>query len=250
MADKHTDTTHFGFSTVSVSEKADKVAEVFSTVASRYDLMNDIMSLGTHRIMKRMAVEATRARQGDTLLDLAGGTGDLTLALADRAGAEGLVVLADINQAMLETGRDRLINAGRLANVAWAQADAEQLPFPTATFDAIIMGFGLRNVTRKEAALESMLAVLKPGGRLVVLEFSQPTTPVIRQMYEGFNRFWPRLGKLVTGDEASYQYLIESISMHPDQQTLAGMMEAAGFQQVSWQNLINGVVAIHQGRKP
>ena len=250
MTDRQAGTTHFGFSTVPETEKAGKVAEVFTSVASKYDLMNDIMSLGTHRILKHLAVEATRAREGQKVLDLAGGTGDLTLSLADRVGVSGQVILADINRSMLDIGRDRLINAGKFNNVAWTQADAEQLPFAEASFDAVIMGFGLRNVTHIEAALASVLAVLKPAGRLVVLEFSQPADPITRQLHKGWTSCWPKLGKLVTGDEASYQYLIESIHMHPDQQALANIMTRLGFEQVSWQNYFRGLVAIHEGRKP
>ncbi len=248
MADDKT--THFGFKTVPIAEKAKRVAGVFNSVASRYDIMNDVMSLGTHRVMKQMAVDATRARRGHTVLDIAGGTGDLAIHIADRVGRDGHVILADINQAMLETGREKLTDRGIISNVSYAQADAEHLPFSDATFNAITIAFGLRNVTDKDAALRSMLRTLKPGGRLVVLEFSHPDNPVMKEAYEGFNRLWPRAGKLITGDEESYQYLVESIKMHPDQETLAGMMEDAGFERVDYQNLIGGVAAIHQGRKP
>lgn len=242
------DNTHFGFQSVSIAEKAGRVAKVFSSVASRYDLMNDLMSLGTHRLMKRFAVEMTRARAGQTIVDLAGGTGDLTRGLADRVGNDGTVLLCDINASMLGTGRDRLIDAGYLNNIQYVQADAEQLPFAENSLDAITMAFGIRNVTRKERAFESMCRVLKPGGRAVILEFSKPRDPVLGNAYRAFSRFWPNIGEWVADDRESYQYLVESIEMHPDQDTLAAMMTDQGFVDVQYHNMMNGIVAIHEGR--
>ncbi len=242
--------THFGFDSVAVSEKASRVADVFHSVAGRYDLMNDLMSLGTHRVMKQMAANATRARQGHAVLDLAGGTGDLTRILSDYVGDEGQVCLCDINGSMLTEGRDRLLDKGIINNVSFLQADGEKLPFPPETFNSVIIGFGLRNFTSKETALRAILACLKPGGRLVVLEFSRPRNDLLRGAYEKFSGLWPKVGKAVTGDETSYRYLVESIQMHPDQETLGQMMEDAGFTRVSFENVLNGIVAIHQGMKP
>jgi len=239
------DRTHFGFEQVSVDDKAQRVRGVFDSVADKYDLMNDLMSAGLHRLWKRFAVNATRVREGMRVLDLAGGTGDLALHFARRVGPSGEVVLTDINGAMLKAGRDRLLNAGCLAPVV--QCDAEQLPFPDAHFDCVSIAFGLRNVTRKENALAEMRRVLKPGGVAAVLEFSrvwQPLSPVYD--WYSFNVL-PRLGRLVAGDDASYRYLAESIRMHPDQAALKAMMEQAGFDRVEVHNLTAGVVAVHLG---
>ena len=239
------DRTHFGFEQVPVEDKAQRVRGVFDSVAGRYDLMNDLMSAGLHRLWKRFAVNATRVREGMRVLDLAGGTGDLALHFARRVGPSGEVVLTDINGAMLKAGRDRLLNAGCLAPVV--QCDAEQLPFPDAHFDCVSIAFGLRNVTRKENALAEMRRVLKPGGVAAVLEFSrvwQPLSPVYD--WYSFNVL-PRLGRLVAGDDASYRYLAESIRMHPDQAALKAMMEQAGFDRVEVHNLTAGVVAVHLG---
>lgn len=244
------DVTHFGFSSVPVSEKAARVADVFHSVAGRYDLMNDLMSLGTHRIMKQMAANATRARKGHTILDLAGGTGDLATILAEYVGETGRVCVCDINGSMLEEGRNRLLDRGFASNVSFVQADGEQLPFPENSFNAVTIGFGLRNFTSKATALSSILRCLKPGGKLVVLEFSRPKNDLVRSAYEKFSGFWPKVGKAVTGDEASYRYLVESIQMHPDQETLGQMMEDAGFTRVRFNNMLNGIVAIHEGVKP
>ena len=237
--------THFGFEQVPVEDKVVRVRGVFDSVAGKYDLMNDLMSAGLHRLWKRFAVNATRVREGMRVLDLAGGTGDLALHFARRVGPSGEVVLTDINGAMLKAGRDRLLNAGCLAPVV--QCDAEQLPFPDAHFDCVSIAFGLRNVTRKENALAEMRRVLKPGGVAAVLEFSrvwQPLSPVYD--WYSFNVL-PRLGRLVAGDDASYRYLAESIRMHPDQATLKAMMEQAGFDRVEVHNLTAGVVAVHLG---
>lgn len=241
--------THFGFKTVPVAEKAGRVAGVFHSVASRYDLMNDLMSLGSHRLIKRFAIELTRARPGDKIMDLAGGTGDLTEKLSPLVGNDGQVVLCDINESMLSLGRDRLHNKGIVSNVDFVLGDAECLPFPDGYFNAVTMAFGLRNVTNKDQALKSILRVLKPSGRLIVLEFSQPVNPAIKQAYEAFSTLWPKVGELITGDKDSYQYLVESIKMHPPQEQLASMMTDAGFSSVKYDNLLNGVVAIHQGVK-
>jgi demethylmenaquinone methyltransferase/2-methoxy-6-polyprenyl-1,4-benzoquinol methylase len=237
--------THFGFNEVAVEDKAKRVRGVFDSVAGKYDLMNDLMSAGLHRLWKRFAVEATGVRPGMRVLDLAGGTGDMALLFADRVGPSGEVVLTDINGAMLAAGRDRLLNAGRL--VPAAQCDAERLPFADSCFDCVSIAFGLRNVTRQENALAEMRRVTKPGGVAMVLEFSriwQPLAPAYD--WYSFNVL-PRLGKLVAGDDASYRYLAESIRMHPDQASLQSMMERAGFDKVNVHNLAAGVVAVHLG---
>ena len=241
--------THFGFKSVPIKEKAGKVAEVFHSVAGKYDLMNDVMSLGSHRLMKQFAVELTVARKGHVILDLAGGTGDLTKRLVPLVGEEGHVILCDINQSMLAQGRDRLLDDGITNNVTYLQADAEQLPMPDDTVNSITMAFGLRNVTRKEIALASMLRILKPGGRLVVLEFSQPENNLLKNAYDKFSGLWPKIGKTLTGVESSYRYLVESIKMHPDQETLKKMMQEAGFVKCEYHNILNGIAAIHVGRK-
>ena len=241
--------THFGFKSVPIKEKAGKVAEVFHSVAGKYDLMNDVMSLGSHRLMKQFAVELTVARKGHVILDLAGGTGDLTKRLVPLVGEKGHVILCDINQSMLAQGRDRLLDDGITNNVTYLQADAEQLPMPDKTVNSITIAFGLRNVTRKEIALASMLRILKPGGRLVVLEFSQPGNDLLKNAYNKFSGLWPKIGKTLTGDESSYRYLVESIKMHPDQETLKKMMQEAGFVKCEYHNILNGIAAIHVGRK-
>jgi len=241
------DKTHFGFEEVAEREKAGRVRGVFDSVADRYDLMNDLMSAGLHRLWKRFAVNATGVRAGMQVLDLAGGTGDLARLFADRVGSAGMVVLTDINGAMLARGRDRMVDTGRL--VPAVQCDAEKLPFVSSRFDCVSIAFGLRNVTHKEAALAEMARVLKPGGVAAVLEFSRVYAP-LAPAYDWYSfNVLPRLGKLVTGDDASYRYLAESIRMHPDQATLAAMMEQAGFGRVEVHNLMAGVVALHLGRK-
>ena len=248
MSDK---TTHFGYKTVNVEEKADKVAEVFHSVAAKYDLMNDLMSGGVHRLWKRITIEMSGVRRGDKVLDIAGGTGDLTAKFSRIVGSEGSVVLADINDSMLKVGRDRLMDRGVVNNVRFSQADAQYLPFPDNTFDVITIAFGLRNVTDKDLALRSMLRVLKPGGRLLVLEFSKPANPVLSKVYDTYSfSILPKLGKLFADDSDSYQYLAESIRMHPDQQTLQNMMDDAGFANTDFHNMTGGVVALHRGVKP
>jgi demethylmenaquinone methyltransferase/2-methoxy-6-polyprenyl-1,4-benzoquinol methylase len=248
MGDK--DTTHFGFKEVETDAKAGMVAEVFHSVAARYDLMNDLMSAGIHRVWKRFTIELSGVRSGHAVLDIAGGTGDLAARFADIVGPGGRVVLADINDSMLKVGRDKLLDHGRMDNLEFVQADAQSLPFPDASFDCVTIAFGLRNVTDKDAALRSMLRVLKPGGRLLVLEFSKPANPLLSKAYDAYSfRILPLMGRLVANDADSYQYLAESIRMHPDQETLKDMMEDAGFTRCEYHNMTGGVVALHKGVK-
>ncbi len=247
--DKSAETTHFGYKDVPVDDKADLVRGVFDSVASRYDIMNDLMSGGMHRLWKRYTIQHANARPGQVILDLAGGTGDLAREFARIVGDRGRVVLADINAAMLEHGRRRLVDAGIAGNVELAQVDAEALPFADNTFDRISIAFGLRNVTNKEAALAEMHRVLKPGGKLLILEFSEPAK-AIKPAYDLYSfKVLPLLGKLVARDPESYQYLAESIRMHPDQETLLGMMQDAGFERCRFNNLTAGIVALHTGYK-
>ena len=248
MTDKST--THFGYQQVPTEEKARRVRGVFDSVATRYDLMNDLMSLGIHRLWKRQAVELSGVRRGQRVLDLASGTGDLAARFAGPVGPGGEVVVADINAAMLDQGRQRLVDQGLVGNIRYVQADAQSLPFPGNHFDCVSIGFGLRNVTDKQRALKSILRVLKPGGRLLILEFSTPRNKPFKAMYDLCSfQLLPRIGRLVTNDEASYRYLAESIRMHPDQTTLKQMMEQAGFERCEYFNLTGGVVAIHRGYK-
>jgi demethylmenaquinone methyltransferase / 2-methoxy-6-polyprenyl-1,4-benzoquinol methylase len=242
--------TDFGFQRVSRQDKARQVRGVFDSVASRYDLMNDLMSAGVHRLWKRFTLALANLRPGQRALDVAGGSGDLAAGLARQVGARGLVVLTDINGAMLRRGRDRLINAGHAGNVDCVQANAESLPFRDGIFDCVTIGFGLRNVTDKAAALASMRRVLKPGGQLLVLEFSHPTVAAIKPLYDAYSfRVLPLLGRVVAGDEASYRYLAESIRMHPDQETLLSLMQDAGLEGCRYHNLSSGIVAVHRGYK-
>ncbi len=244
-------TTDFGYQQIPIEEKAERVAEVFHSVAARYDIMNDLMSGGIHRLWKQFTIELSGVRNGHRVLDIAGGTGDLALKFAKRVGKEGSVILADINASMLSVGRDRLTDRGVVDNVEFVQADAQLLPFADNSFDCITIAFGLRNVTDKSAALISMQRVLKPGGRLLVLEFSKPENPLLQKLYDAYSfRVLPRIGKLVTNDSDSYQYLAESIRMHPDQDTLKTMMAAAGFEHCTYHNLTGGIVAVHRGIKP
>ena len=248
MSDK---TTHFGYKQVNVEEKAGKVAEVFHSVAGNYDLMNDLMSGGIHRLWKRVTIEMSEVRPGHSVLDIAGGTGDLAAKFSKIVGPEGTVVLADINDSMLKVGRDRLVDRGITDNVRFSQADAQYLPFPDNTFDVITIAFGLRNVTDKDMALRSMLRVLKPGGKLLVLEFSKPPNQLLSKIYDGYSfNILPKLGKLFANDADSYQYLAESIRMHPDQETLLSMMDNAGFEKTDYHNMTGGIVALHRGVKP
>jgi demethylmenaquinone methyltransferase/2-methoxy-6-polyprenyl-1,4-benzoquinol methylase len=243
-------TTHFGYRQVPVGEKSSHVRAVFDSVASRYDLMNDLMSLGIHRLWKRYAVELAGVRRGQRVLDLAGGTGDLAARFAGIVGPEGEVVLTDINAAMLRTGRDRLTDSGLAGNVLYAQVNAERQPFPDDHFDCVTIGFGLRNVTHKQRALEEMHRILRAGGRALVLEFSHPTSKPLSKAYDLYSfSVLPALGRLIANDADSYRYLAESIRMHPDQETLRYMMEQAGLERCDYFNLSGGIVAIHRGYK-
>ena len=248
MSQSDPQTTDFGFTEVRREEKAQRVRAVFDSVASRYDVMNDLMSWGSHRLWKRFALSLTGLRTGGRALDVAGGTGDLAEGLAKQVGKSGLVMLTDINAAMLEAGRDRLINAGLVGNVLCAQADAERLPFADESFDCVTIAFGLRNVTDKPRALASMRRVLKAGGQLLVLEFSKPTNPALSSAYDAYSfKVLPKLGRVVAGDEDSYRYLAESIRRHPDQETLLAMMRTAGLEDCRYHNLMGGIVAVHRG---
>lgn len=232
-----------------MAEKVTRVRSVFDSVASNYDLMNDAMSLGVHRLWKRYVVSMANIRQGQQILDLAGGTGDLVRLMADKVGDTGSVILADINAAMMAAGRARLLDRGISGNVTFVQADAEELPFPDNSFDLVTIAFGLRNVTNKDQALASMYRVLKPAGRLLVLEFSKPASP-LKPAYDFYSfNILPALGRMLAKDESSYRYLAESIRMHPDQETLKSMMETAGFERCDYHNLTAGIVAIHSGYK-
>ncbi|SEK70234.1 bifunctional demethylmenaquinone methyltransferase/2-methoxy-6-polyprenyl-1,4-benzoquinol methylase UbiE [Ectothiorhodospira marina] len=243
-------TTDFGYERVPVTEKAKRVGQVFHSVAQRYDVMNDLMSMGIHRAWKRFTIEVAAARPGWKILDLAGGTGDLAAKFSRIVGPKGHVVLCDINASMLECGRARLVDEGLVENLNYVQGNAECLPYPDDYFDLITIAFGLRNVTDKNKALVSMLRVLKPGGKLLVLEFSQPTSKGFSQIYDLYSfKALPMMGKLVANDAESYRYLAESIRMHPDQETLKQMMETAGFERCDYHNLTGGVVALHKGYK-
>ncbi len=243
-------TTDFGYQQVPEAEKAGKVADVFHSVAAQYDLMNDLMSGGIHRLWKFLTIEKSAARPGQVILDIAGGTGDLAARFADIVGGTGRVILADINGSMLAVGRDKLLDKGYGGQIDYLQADAQQLPFPDNFFDCITIAFGLRNVTDKQRALESMLGVLKPGGRLLVLEFSKPTSAPLAKVYDAYSfNVLPRLGQIIVGDADSYTYLAESIRMHPDQESLKSMMDDAGFVETSYINLTGGIVALHMGFK-
>lgn len=244
-------TTHFGYEEVAVDEKASRVADVFHSVAAKYDLMNDLMSAGVHRLWKRFTIEVSGVRAGDKVLDIAGGTGDLSFKFSRIVGEKGLVVLADINESMLKVGRDRLLDRGAAGNVVVSQADAQFLPYADNTFDCITIAFGLRNVTDKDLALRSMLRVLKPAGRLLVLEFSKPQNSLLGKIYDTYSfKLLPFMGKMITDDADSYRYLAESIRMHPDQQTLKKMMDDAGFSETKFYNMTGGIVALHKGIKP
>ncbi|MBV9911815.1 MAG: bifunctional demethylmenaquinone methyltransferase/2-methoxy-6-polyprenyl-1,4-benzoquinol methylase UbiE [Sinobacteraceae bacterium] len=247
MSDERTD---FGFERVRRGDKARRVRGVFDSVAPNYDLMNDLMSAGVHRLWKQFLLTLTGLRPGQRALDVAAGTGDLSLGLARQIGARGQLVMTDINAAMLSRGRDRLTDAGFAGNVDYVQANAERLPFAANSFDCITIGFGLRNVTDKAAALASMTRTLRPGGQLLVLEFSQPLLPPLRALYDAYSfHVLPLLGKLVARDAGSYRYLAESIRMHPSQETLLEMLQASGLTGCRYHNLSAGIVAVHRGYK-
>lgn len=250
MSKPSNSTTHFGFKSVPAEQKVAMVADVFHSVAAKYDIMNDVMSMGIHRLWKRFTIDCSGVRPGQQVLDLAGGTGDIAALFSRRVGANGKVVLADINESMLNVGRDKLRDLGLINNIEFVQANAEALPFADNSFDIISIGFGLRNVTDKDAALRSMFRVLKPGGRLLVLEFSKPTHDWLSKAYDLYSfRLLPFMGQLIANDKESYQYLAESIRMHPDQETLKQMMAEAGFSEVSYHNMTGGIVALHRGYK-
>jgi demethylmenaquinone methyltransferase/2-methoxy-6-polyprenyl-1,4-benzoquinol methylase len=246
--DEHT--THFGYRDVPLNEKANLVADVFRSVAPKYDLMNDAMSFGLHRLWKRFAIAKAELRPGQVVLDVASGTGDLAIAISKIVGKQGKVVMTDINEAMLQVGRERVEDAGIIGNIDFALANAEQLPFESNYFDRITIAFGLRNVTDKSAAIKSMYRVLKPGGKLLILEFSRPVTPLLNKIYDlySFNVI-PKMGEMLAKDRDSYQYLVESIRMHPDQEKLKTMMTEAGFEDAEYFNLSGGIVALHVGYK-
>lgn len=252
MSEQNKDqTTHFGYEQVNTDDKVKRVADVFHSVAGKYDLMNDLMSGGVHRLWKRITIEQSGVRRGMRVLDIAGGTGDLTMRFSRLVGPGGKVVLADINDSMLKVGRDKLYDKGVTGNVEFVQANAECLPFPDNHFDVITIAFGLRNVTDKDAALRSMARVLKPGGKVMVLEFSKTDNPLLTKAYDFYSfNILPQMGQMIAGDAESYRYLAESIRMHPDQDTLKGMMEQAGLVNCKYQNMTGGIVALHTGIKP
>ncbi len=243
-------TTHFGYEQVESEEKAKRVRAVFDSVATKYDLMNDLMSFGIHRLWKRYAVELAGLRPGHKVLDLASGTGDLAARYSGLVGPEGLVTMTDINAAMLDQGRTRMADRGLIGNVEYVQVNAEAIPFEDGRFDCVTIGFGLRNVTDKQKALDEMFRVLRPGGRALILEFSHPRAEPLKWAYDAYSfKLLPLIGKLVTKDEDSYRYLAESIRMHPDQETLRDMMQQSGFERCDYHNLTGGVVAVHRGYK-
>jgi len=243
-------TTDFGYTEVPLAEKAQRVREVFESVAGKYDLMNDLMSMGVHRLWKQFTLSQTGLRPGQHALDVAGGTGDLAAGMAQQVGDAGLVILTDINAAMLDRGRDRMVDAGIVRNLRCSLANAERLPFKNNSFDCVTIGFGLRNVTNKDTALRSILRVLRPGGQLLVLEFSKPIAPGLKPIYDTYSfNVLPWLGKIIVKDEASYRYLAESIRRFPDQETLRAMMHDAGFEDCRYHNLSGGIVALHRGYK-
>jgi len=243
-------TTNFGFEKIPVEDKARRVSSVFSSVAENYDLMNDLMSLGVHRLWKRFVIDLAGIRQGQRVLDLAGGTGDLAKQLLKRVGESGSVTLADISAPMLDVGRRRLVDSGILRGVSYVQANAETLPFAENSFDRVAIAFGLRNVTVKERALAAMLRVLRPGGQVLILEFSTLNVPLLDPLYRAYlMNVLPRMGQIVAGDSDSYRYLAESIRLHPSQEVLLEMMKAAGFERCSYHNLSGGIAAVHRGYK-
>jgi len=250
MSHASENTTHFGFKTVEKDKKTDLVAQVFDSVSTKYDVMNDVLSFGLHRLWKRFTVNCSGIRQGQQVLDLAGGTGDLTAKFSRVVGKTGRVILADINDSMLKVGRSRLRDLGIHGNVDYVQANAEELPFPDNHFDLVTMAFGLRNVTDKDKALAEIYRVLKPGGRILILEFSKPIYQPLSDFYDFYSfNILPKIGKIIANDSESYQYLVESIRMHPDQNTLEDMMKQVGFEGTEYFNLAAGIVALHRGYK-
>ncbi len=248
MTDKGT--THFGYEQVKTGDKAEKVRAVFDSVANRYDLMNDLMSFGIHRIWKRFTVQLAAVGGGQKILDLASGTGDIAAAFARLIGPQGVVIMSDINAAMLEQGRAKMVDLGMIGNIAYVQIDAERIPFPDNSFDCVTIGFGLRNVTDKQQALDGMYHVLKPGGRVLILEFSHPSNMPLRRAYDLYSfKLLPLMGKVVANDEQSYRYLAESIRLHPTQEQLKEMLELSGFERCDYHNLSGGIVAVHRGFK-
>ena len=242
--------TDFGFERIAWAEKAKRVGSVFTSVAGKYDVMNDLMSFGVHRLWKHFTLSLTGLKLGQRALDVAGGTGDLALGLLRQVGPQGRVILSDINPSMLALGRDRLLDSGFVGNAACLVADAERLPFDDNSFDCLTIGFGLRNVTDKVAALNSMYRVLKPGGQLLVLEFSTPVAPGLKSLYDAYSfHVLPALGRFIAQDSASYRYLAESIRTHPNQETLLDMIRVAGFGETRYHNLSGGIVAVHRGYK-
>lgn len=250
MSDSSENKTHFGFKNVNTHEKKDLVANVFHSVAHNYDLMNDLMSFGIHRFWKKFSVELASLKPNHYVLDLASGTGDLAMRMAPLLDSNGNLFITDINESMLTIARQRMISEGLVSNIHYIQVDAQHIPFPDDTFDCVSIGFGLRNVTDKDAALKSIYRVLKPGGKLIILEFSHPTLPLLGSIYDVYSfKVIPLLGKFFANDEDSYRYLAESIRMHPNQKTLCEMMKTAGFEDCSYHNLTGGIVAIHRGYK-
>lgn len=240
----------FGFEKVRVTEKAGRIAEVFDTVSPKYDVMNDVMSFGTHRIIKWYAINASNIKPGSKVLDIAAGTGDLTILISKRVGPQGCVILSDINEQMLQAGRARLARADIPDNVQFLQADAEDLQFEDNTFDAVTIGYGIRNFTNKMRALREILRVLKPGGQLTIVEFSKPTSKPLQMMADAYSSLWPTFGEILVGDGKPYRYLVDSIKMHPDQKTFKSMMQESGYALVKYENLLGGIAALHIGLKP
>jgi len=250
MSNKSDEKTHFGYETIPSNEKAHKVGEVFHSVAKKYDIMNDVMSLGMHRLWKRFTIQHSNVKPGDKVLDIAGGTGDIAKRFAKKVGNKGQVILSDINGSMLNEGKDRLTDLNIINNVSFVQADAQKLPFAPNSFNCLSIGFGLRNVTDKAMALRSMYDVLKPGGKVLILEFSKPNNPLLNKVYDKYSfGVIPKIGGLIANDKASYQYLVESIRMHPGQQEMLGLLKEAGFEDCGYHNLAGGIVALHYGYK-
>lgn len=243
-------TTHFGFETVGVDEKAERIAEVFDAVSAKYDIMNDVMSLGTHRLVKWYAIQASNIKPGSKVLDIAAGTGDLSRLISRRVGPQGIVIHSDINEQMLQAARVRLSKADLPDNMTFLQADAEDLQFEDNSFDAVTIGYGIRNFTDKDQALREILRVLKPGGQLTIIEFSRPTSRPVQMVADAYSRLWPTFGHILVGNGKPYRYLVESIKMHPDQETFKSMMQEAGYAHVTYENLMGGIAALHIGLKP